>query len=119
MKKNKKHIKKIFLIMLILCVTLIFTSFRENIFAESINVQETRNNHDTSQINGFERNLDNGHLYYHYTDKNNNKKTLDYGTGKSTSGVYPNYKWKIDEDSEQWKQAVDDGLTNISSVIYL
>ena len=117
MKKNKKHIKKIFLIMLILCVTLIFTSFRENIFAESINVQETRNNHDTSQINGFERNLDNGHLYYHYTDKNNNKKTLDYGTGKSTSGVYPNYKWKIDEDSEQWKQAVDDGLTNISSVI--
>ena len=58
MKKNKKHIKKIFLIMLILCVTLIFTSFRGNIFAESINVQETRNNHDTSQIDGFERNLD-------------------------------------------------------------
>lgn len=118
MKKNKKHIKKIFLIMLILCVTLIFTSFRENIFAESINVQETRNNHDTSQINGFERNLDNGHLYYHYTDKNNNKKTLDYGTGKSTSGVYPdNYKWTIDENSEQWKQAVEDGLTNISNEI--
>lgn len=118
MKKNKKHIKKIFLIMLILCVTLIFISFRENIFAESINVQETRNNHDTSQINGFERNLDNGHLYYHYTDKNNNKKTLDYGTGKSTSGVYPdNYKWTIDENSEQWKQAVEDGLTNISNEI--
>ena len=117
MKKNKKHIKKIFLIMLILCVTLIFTSFRENIFAESINVQENNGNKDTSQIIGFERNMENNHLYYHYKDSNNNSKTLDYGEGESTSGVYQNYKWKIDEGSNQWKQAVEDGLTNISNEI--
>ena len=61
--------------------------------------------------------MENNHLYYHYKDSNNNSKTLDYGEGESTSGVYQNYKWKIDEGSNQWKQAVEDGLTNISNEI--
>ena len=117
MKVNKDNIRKMFLIVLIMCITLSFIGLKRNVYADTIPVQENNSDKNSSQITGFERNMNNNHLYYHYTDANNNKKTLDYGEGKSTSGVYQNYKWEIDEDSDQWKQAVDDGLTNISSVI--
>ena len=118
MKVNNNHIRKIFLIVLMICISLNFMGLIKNVYAdEKINVQENTGNKDTSQIIGFERNMENNHLYYHYKDSNNNSKTLDYGEGESTSGVYQNYKWKIDEGSNQWKQAVADGLTNISNEI--
>ena len=118
MKVNNNHIRKIFLIVLMICISLNFMGLIKNVYAdEKINVQENNGNKDTSQIIGFERNMENNHLYYHYKDSNNNSKTLDYGEGESTSGVYQNYKWKIDEGSNQWKQAVEDGLTNISNEI--
>ena len=118
MKVNNNHIRKIFLIVLMICISLNFMGLIKNAYAdEKINVQENNGNKDTSQIIGFERNMENNHLYYHYKDSNNNSKTLDYGEGESTSGVYQNYKWKIDEGSNQWKQAVADGLTNISNEI--
>lgn len=117
MNKNINYIKKIFLIIFIIFISLNIIKSTGSVYADSIKVKENSGDKDSSQITGFERNMKNNHLYYHYKDSNNNSKTLDYGEGKSTSGVYQNYKWKISKGSKQWKQAVEDGLTNISNEI--
>ena len=117
MNKNINYIKKIFLIIFIIFISLNIIKSTGSVYADSIKVKENSGDKDSSQITGFERNMKNNHLYYHYKDSNNNSKTLDYGEGKSTSGVYQNYKWEISKGSKQWKQAVKDGLTNISNEI--
>lgn len=117
--KNNRKKKLTFIIMLLI----VFASLLmpQCIFAaEKISVTTNNGTLNSSDIDGYERNIVTNHLYYHYTDSNGNKKILDYGDAEDNSngtGETIIYVWKIKEGSNAWQQAVNDGLTDISTEI--
>lgn len=119
MKTRKKTVKKILL--MVFCIGILNICFNNfiRVYAkdEKVEYVETNGSVDSSSIEGYEYNTDNHHLYYHYTSKGI-KKTLDYGEatgGPNGTGDTAIYKWKIKENSEAWKQATADGLTDITT----